>query len=280
VAVDPNEKESKILKEFCSVHSNCILIISEDRISIYEAWNKAIDHSKADLLTNMNVDDLRSPSSLEIQVNFMDNNEHVDVGFQDILFYRDLKSSWNYVKEYNFKTELPEVSVPCLAWLGINPPHNAPVWRKNLHMLYGKFDSLLVSAGDYEFWLRICIEGVRFKKMDETHIGYYVNPTGMSTKNESPSSITDNDYVIKKGVITTLISNKYWTNNQKCTYEFDIKELDKFVDFIEERFGERLIIDTFNKSSHKPNNIIINDELKQWIWDKFENRFEKRNLLI
>jgi hypothetical protein len=136
----------------------------------------------------MNVDDLRSPSSLEIQVNFMNNNEHVDVGFQDILFYRDLKSSWNYVKECNFKTELPEVSVLCLAWLSINPPHNAPVWRKNLHMLYGQFDSSLVSAGDYEFWLRICIEGVRFKKMDETHIGYYVNPSGMSTKNESPSS--------------------------------------------------------------------------------------------
>jgi hypothetical protein len=113
-----------------------------------------------------------------------------------------------------------------------------------------------------------------------------INPQNISNcygkliKNETPSSITDNDYVLKKGIITTLISNKYWTNNQKCTYEFDIKELDKFVDFIEERFGERLIIDTFNKSSHKPNNIIIDDELKQWIWDKFENRFEKRNLLI
>ena len=188
VAVEPNRKELKILKEFCSINSNCILIRSEDRISIYEAWNQAIDRSTANLLTNMNVDDLRSPSSLEIQVNFMDKNEHVDVGYQDILFYRDLKSNWNYVKKYNFKTELPEVSVPCLAWLGINPPHNAPVWRKNLHTLYGQFDSSLVSAGDYEFWLRICIEGVRFKKMNEAHVGYYVNPTGMSTKNDSPSS--------------------------------------------------------------------------------------------
>lgn len=188
VAVEPNEKELKILKEFCSMNSNCILIISEDRISIYEAWNKAIDQSTANLLTNMNVDDLRSPSSLEIQVNFMDKNEHVDVGYQDILFYRDLKSKWSYVKKYNFKTKLPEVSVPCLAWLGINPPHNAPVWRKNLHKLYGQFDSSLVSAGDYEFWLRICIEGVVFKKMNETHVGYFVNPTGISTKSDSQST--------------------------------------------------------------------------------------------
>ena len=188
VAVEPTDKELKILKEFCSVNSNCILIRSEDRISIYEAWNQAIDRSTANLLTNMNVDDLRSPSSLETQVNFMNKNENVDVGYQDILFYRDLKSNWNYVKNYNFKTELPEVSVPCLAWLGINPPHNAPVWRKNLHTLYGQFDSSLVSAGDYEFWLRICIEGVRFKKMKETHVGYFVNPAGMSTKSDSQSS--------------------------------------------------------------------------------------------
>ena len=188
VAVKPNEKEVKILKEFCSINSNCILIISEDKISIYEAWNKAIDQSTANLLTNMNVDDLRSPSSLEMQVNFMDKNVHVEVGYQDILFYRDQKSNWNYIKKYNFKTELPEVSVPCLAWLGINPPHNAPVWRKNLHTRYGQFDSSLVSAGDYEFWLRICIEGVRFKKMDETHVGYFVNPAGLSTKSDSQSS--------------------------------------------------------------------------------------------
>lgn len=188
VAVEPNKKELKILIELCSVNINCILIVSEKRISIYEAWNKAIDKSTANLLTNMNVDDLRSPSSLKIQVDFMNKNGNVDVGYQDILFFRDQKSSWNYVEKYNFKTELPEVSVPCLAWLGINPPHNAPVWRKNLHTLYGQFDFSLVSAGDYEFWLRTSIEGVRFKKMNQLHVGYYVNPTGMSTKNDSPSA--------------------------------------------------------------------------------------------
>ena len=188
VAVEPNKKELKILKQLCSLNKNCFLIISEKKISIYEAWNKAIDQSTANLLTNMNVDDLRSPSSLEIQVNFMRKNKNVEVGYQDILFYRDLKSSWQYIREYNFKTELPEVSVACLAWLGINPPHNAPVWRKKLHSLYGYFDSALLSAGDYEFWLRICIEGARFQKMEEAHVGYYVNPTGLSTKIDSQSS--------------------------------------------------------------------------------------------
>jgi hypothetical protein len=92
--------------------------------------------------------------------------------------------------------------------------------------------------------------------------------------------ITDNDFIDKKNSVSMLISNKYWLSNQRCTYEFDIKELDKFVDLIEKKFGEKLIINFDNVSSHRPNKIIKNDELRNWVWDKFEKRFEKSNNLI
>lgn len=82
------------------------------------------------------------------------------------------------------------------------------------------------------------------------------------------------------GIMVTLISQKYFLSNKKCTYEFDIKEIDKFVDFIEKRFGEKLILQQSNQSTKRKNKIIINDELKQWVWDNFEKRFEKRNVLI
>ena len=78
----------------------------------------------------------------------------------------------------------------------------------------------------------------------------------------------------------TLISQKHILSNKKCTYEFDIKELDKFVDFIEKKFGEKLILQQSNQSTKRKNKIIINDEFKQWVWDNFEKRFEKRNTLI
>lgn len=81
-------------------------------------------------------------------------------------------------------------------------------------------------------------------------------------------------------VMITLISQKYFLSNKKCTYEFDIKEIDKFTDFIEERFGERLIIENTNQSTKRANKIVIDDKLKQWIWENFEKRFEKRNQLI
>lgn len=92
--------------------------------------------------------------------------------------------------------------------------------------------------------------------------------------------ITDTDFTEKRQVVSMLISNKFWLSNQKCTYEFDIKELDKFVDFIEKKFGEKLIINFDNVSSHRPNKIIKNDELRNWVWNKFEKPFEKTNNLI
>lgn len=82
------------------------------------------------------------------------------------------------------------------------------------------------------------------------------------------------------GIMSTLIPERYWKSNQNCTYEFDIKELDKFIDFIENRFGEKLILEKKNSSSKRSNKIIINDELKSFVWERFEKRFEKTNRLV
>ena len=81
-------------------------------------------------------------------------------------------------------------------------------------------------------------------------------------------------------IVCILISQKYYKDNLKCTYEFDIKDMDKFVDFIENKFGEKLIIENKNVSTKRPNKIIINDELKEFVWNNFEKIFEKKNNLI
>ena len=77
-----------------------------------------------------------------------------------------------------------------------------------------------------------------------------------------------------------LISEKYYKSNTKCTYEFDIVNLDKFVDFIENRFGEKLILENTNISTRRKNKIIIDDQIKSFVYEKFEKRFIKRNELI
>lgn len=80
--------------------------------------------------------------------------------------------------------------------------------------------------------------------------------------------------------ICTLLSQRYWVENQQCTYEFDISELDKFSEFIENRFGEKLNIEKFNSNPETKSKIIIDDKLRNWVWDKFEKPFIKTNRLI
>jgi hypothetical protein len=41
-----------------------------------------------------------------------------------------------------------------------------------------------------------------------------------------------------------------------------------------------LNIEKLNESKKIPNKMVIDDKLKQWVWDKFEKPFEKRNSLI
>jgi hypothetical protein len=80
--------------------------------------------------------------------------------------------------------------------------------------------------------------------------------------------------------LCVLMSQNHWKLNKKCDYEFDISEMDKFSDFIYERFGERLDIQKLNEGTKSNNKIVVDTELKNWIWDKFEKPFEKRNSLI
>jgi hypothetical protein len=82
------------------------------------------------------------------------------------------------------------------------------------------------------------------------------------------------------GILSALLSQNHYKENTNPDYEFDISEIDKFSDFIYNKFGERLQIKKLNESKPTPNKIILDDKLKQWVWDKFENRFEKRNQLI
>ena len=80
--------------------------------------------------------------------------------------------------------------------------------------------------------------------------------------------------------LSVLLSQNLWKNNVKCTYEFDISELDKFNDFLFTKFGTRIDINKINESKNEKSKIIVDDKLKQWVWDKFEKRFEKRQHLL
>jgi hypothetical protein len=111
-------------------------------------------------------------------------------------------------------------------------------------------------------------------KMDETcYAKFLKNPTTEIEKiKKNPSNHMEK--------IATLWSQNHWKDNNKCDYEFDISEIDKFVDFIEDRYGERLVVDKINENPKIKSKLVLNDELKSFVWDKFEKHYNKKNYLL
>jgi hypothetical protein len=94
------------------------------------------------------------------------------------------------------------------------------------------------------------------------------------TKN-TPKNI---DYTFNPLIL--LLSQSYWVDNDKCTYEFDIDEIYKFEEFMCDRYKIDFKLDKINKSYSIKNNIVKDDKLKKWVFDNFEKRFIKSNNLI
>jgi hypothetical protein len=81
-------------------------------------------------------------------------------------------------------------------------------------------------------------------------------------------------------VMLVLLSQNYWKENQPCTYEFNIKEIYKFEEFIQKRYEVSFNLKHLNSTPKIKNKIEINDELKNHLWNVFEKPFEKRKTLI
>ncbi len=176
------EGEAELINPFLERHSNIRYIRTSDRITIYNAWNIAIEESQGIYITNMNLDDLRAPASLEIQAATLDSLPFVDVVYQDFFYSFDRDADFDTIAKAGLKSQLPPVSTTTL--FAFNSPHHAPMWRRSLHKDVGLFDETLVSAGDYDFWLRCLQAGKTFFKLDEAHTSYFVNPDGVSSRGD------------------------------------------------------------------------------------------------
>jgi glycosyltransferase involved in cell wall biosynthesis len=185
ISTEASGFERKLLEEFTQVHPNAKLIYTKYPFGIYEAWNIGIEVSSSKYITNWNVDDQRSFDSIFHQFNFMEENQHVDIGYQDLFYVFSPNLSWEQIQNIGLKTRMASVSLPALM-TGACPPHNGPIWRRELHDSVGLFDPQYRSAGDLDFWIRCALKDKKFLKMSKVHSSYFYNPEGMSTSSQSP----------------------------------------------------------------------------------------------
>jgi glycosyltransferase involved in cell wall biosynthesis len=126
-----------------------------ERESLYASWNRGARLARGTYLTNANVDDRHDPVCLEAQADALDAHPEVALVYPDSYITTDANASFAAARKDRVFA-WPEFDRDLLFEFCYFGPH--PMWRRSLHEEIGYFDETLISAGDYEFWLRIAIK--------------------------------------------------------------------------------------------------------------------------
>jgi len=210
------QNEEGIVKEFQKKYSNIKYIKTEQRETIYQAWNYGIKEASGEYITNANTDDRHRWDALEILARELHNNPHVALVYADQIITQTENETFEHCTPYGY-FQWPAYDRSQLLHTSCVGPQ--PMWRKNLHSEMGYFDSSLKIAGDYEWWLRIS-EKYSFKHISELLGLYLLSLQGVEYSNaegcKAETEIVRKRYIEKAKIC--LDYNKYKSNFMSQTY--------------------------------------------------------------
>ena len=155
-------KEAEILSNYPAV----ITILTEDVPAVYQAWNTAVKSADTRYITNANSDDRLYPGALKKMADILDRESTYGMVYSDINIVQDIDGEPLGAFRW-MEGGLKELLSGCF----LGP---MPMWRKSLHDRFGLFDESYKSAGDYEYWMRLASNGVKFFKMRDFIVGAYL----------------------------------------------------------------------------------------------------------
>ena len=176
---DPSDEEVKLVEEYNEEYDNILHIKVEGVDPIGTSMNRCIEYATGDYLCIWNVDDLRTPDSIEIMAKALDENPDVDFVYGNYVIVPNFGGTeGQYVDETGREDELTTGMI-----LG---PYF--MFRKSILEKSGVFDEQLVQGADYDLALRLALNG---KGMHlPINLGYYLNEgLGQSTKPNSKQPI-------------------------------------------------------------------------------------------
>ena len=147
------QNERGIVEEFQQRYTNIVYIRTQERETVYGAWNRGARAAHGQYLTNANTDDRHRADALEILARTLEENPDVSLAYADSMITAH--------ENETFDTGNP---IGCYHWLEFNAQDlwsegcfagPQPMWRREVHDEHGYFDAQMISAGDYEFWLRL-----------------------------------------------------------------------------------------------------------------------------
>ena len=176
---DPSDEEVKLVEEYNEEYDNILHIKVEGVDPIGTSMNRCIEYATGDYLCIWNVDDLRTPDSIEVMAKALDENPDVDFVYGNyVIVPRFGGTEGQYVDETGREDELTTGMI-----LG---PYF--MFRKSVIEKSGVFDEQLVQGADYDLALRLALNGKGLHL--PINLGYYLNEgLGQSTKPNSKQPI-------------------------------------------------------------------------------------------
>lgn len=174
------QNERAVVEEFQRRYSNIVYLRTDQRETLYAAWNRAIAVARGGYLTSANTDDRHAAHALERLARALDAQPDADVAYAACAITSQENATLADAPiQGQFKArpfDRRRLFRDCM-------PGPQPMWRRSLHERFGLFDPAFHSAGDYEFWLRISAE-VKFIHLPEVLGLFLATPASLSHQRE------------------------------------------------------------------------------------------------
>ena len=182
----PTKQEIKLIKKFQQQYPNKLVhLISKKVVPYGVSINRCINASRGSYLAIWNIDDARTPNSLELQYNAI-KNKKVSFVYGNFKIVKELGSISGKevdVGRYD-KNEL-------LISMIIGPFF---MFRKNICNKIGYYDEQLISGSDFDFAIKMALVSKGKKILN--NLGYYLDVgTGLSTTKKNNTQIVEKNLI-------------------------------------------------------------------------------------
>lgn len=182
------QDEETIIKEYLKKYSNIKYIKTEQRETIYKAWNRGIRIASGEYITNANTDDRLRKDAIEIFANYMTKHKDIALIYAD-QFISNIPNEPYELNTFNirrrtFRPQFNKVRLLCGYMAG-----SQSFWRGSLH----KNDDIWFNedyevAGDYDFICRVA-ERYKIKKIQKI-VGVFYKAKDRSNKEDQNRQLT------------------------------------------------------------------------------------------
>lgn len=256
VADSPTDDLLAISQQVISDDINVVVVNLPADPGLYEVWNLGVTLASGRFIGNTNLDDFRAPTQVADLMATLKRTPEASVASTAIRVSTECTEDWeppqgDPIWYANMKAELYSgKDLYRIDKIGQakahNFPHCAPLWRRDLHHLFGYFDEPRYGpSSDWEFWLRCGGAGTRFVHLPKVGVIYFKSPDTYWRRSKVTASLED-----------AIVKRHFQAG--KLMSRFDGQQSSLLLDVLAQHVFRRQTVSSLvlsAKLAHKPNEL-------------------------